>query len=75
MEYNSKLDKGKYVVEIKSGLYISRIVIGNTYSFTKDIVRAHKFISKDSANDMADNCDGTVKECKVKHELYEVIER
>ena len=74
MEYKSDLNKGKYVVEIKSGLYVSRIVLGNTWSFTKDIVRAHKFINLDSANDMADCCDGAVKECKVKHELHEVIE-
>ena len=74
MEYKSDLNKGKYVVEIKSGLYVSRIVLGNTWSFTKDIVRAHKFINLDSANGMADCCDGSVKECKIKHELHEVIE-
>ncbi|MEY8603555.1 hypothetical protein AALK46_07495 [Staphylococcus nepalensis] len=73
MENENNLNKEKYVIEIKSGLYVSRIVIGNTYSFTKDIVRAHKFIDLDSAKEVSVSCDGSVKECKVNYELYEVI--
>lgn len=74
MEYKSDLNNEKYIIEIKSGLYVSRIVFGNTYSFTKDIVRAHKFHSLDFVNEVAQSCDGTVKEFNVKYELYEVVE-
>lgn len=74
MEYPNDLNKEKYIIEIKSGLYVSRIVLGNTYSFTKDVVKAHKFIDLDSAKGISKYCDGTVKECRVKHELSEVVE-
>ncbi|WP_145473690.1 hypothetical protein [Staphylococcus haemolyticus] len=64
----------KYIIEIKSGLYVSTNVFGNVYSFTKNIEEAIKTSYLDSAMDIAERCYGTVKEYRMKHEILEVLE-
>lgn len=82
---NNKLDKEwvgmednqndkKYIIEIKSGLYVSTNAFGNVYSFTKNIEEAIKTSYLDSAMDIAERCYGTVKEYRMKHEILEVVE-
>ena len=82
---NNKLDKEwvgmednqndkKYIIEIKSGLYVSTNAFGNVYSFTKNIEKAIKTSYLDSAMDIAERCYGTVKEYRMKHEILEVVE-
>lgn len=82
---NNKLDKEwvgmednqndkKYIIEIKSGLYVSTNAFGNVYSFTKNIEEAIKTSYLDSAMDIAERCYGTVKEYRMKHEILEVLE-
>ncbi|MBF2221971.1 hypothetical protein H3971_13045, partial [Staphylococcus haemolyticus] len=39
----------KYIIEIKSGLYVSTNAFGNVYSFTKNIEEAIKTSYLDSA--------------------------
>lgn len=64
----------KYIIEIKSGLYVSTNAFGNVYSFTKNIEEAIKTSYLDSARDIAERCYGTVKEYRMKHEILEVVE-
>ncbi|AJT61538.1 hypothetical protein AVT66_gp57 [Staphylococcus phage IME-SA4] len=64
----------KYIIEIKSGLYVSTNAFGNVYSFTKNIEEAIKTSYLDSAMDIAERCYGTVKEYRMKHEILEVLE-
>lgn len=64
----------KYIIEIKSGLYVSTNAFGNVYSFTKNIEKAIKTSYLDSAMDIAERCYGTVKEYRMKHEILEVVE-
>lgn len=70
---DNKNDK-KYIIEIKSGLYVSTNAFGNVYSFTKNIEEAIKTSYLDSAMDIAERCYGTVKEYRMKHEILEVVE-
>lgn len=70
---DNKNDK-KYIIEIKSGLYVSTNAFGNVYSFTKNIEEAIKTSYLDSARDIAERCYGTVKEYRMKHEILEVVE-
>lgn len=64
----------KYIIEIKSGLYVSTKALGVEYTFTKDIEKAVKTSYLDSAMDIAERCYGTVKEYRMKHEILEVLE-
>lgn len=64
----------KYIIEIKSGLYVSTKALGVEYTFTKDIEKAVKTSYLDSAIDIAERCYGTVKEYRMKHEILEVVE-
>ncbi|MEX2957260.1 hypothetical protein AB4M78_12635 [Staphylococcus pasteuri] len=72
MEENQN-DK-KYIIEIKSGLYVSANALVTAYTFTKNIEKAIKTIHLERARDIAERCYGTVKEYRMKHELFEVID-
>ena len=64
----------KYIIEIKSGLYVSIDKFGNVYTFTKNLEKAIKTSNLDSAMGIAERCYGTVKEYRMKHEILEVVE-